>query len=267
MRLPLLLIGGALLLSSESAGQTAPVRPSGRQYQLQQNIARIYFTKTFGRGYAGTAFLLNNGILVTCAHNVRRKEGYVDGLNIKLRDKMDGVAETKISLSGEYLARNIVSAQEFIYPQKPRHRLARSKYDFAFIKLPAADLARVQSSLTVVSVSANLPSRQDSLFLLGYPGGELTFLAVGSSEWALAPEPVEPADSPPTRTWYRTQQLGKGASGSPLFQVQHGQLVLVGVHTDGAGNRPYQPGDATTGVATWERFYAAYAEALQKPGQ
>ncbi|MFD2719894.1 trypsin-like serine peptidase [Hymenobacter monticola] len=236
------------------------------QQKLQQNVASIYFKKGL-KWASATAFILDNGVLVTCAHNLRWLGGNVTRLEITLRDSVPGAKVERLNLPADYINRNTVTNADFIYLQGRRHRNARAKYDYAFIKLSDAMMQPLRAGLTAVTVADKLPVLTDTLYSLGYPMGILTYQAFGPGKWALAQERVEAPTAPPTRVWYSTAKSKVGASGSPLFQVQGGVITLVGVHTDGAEEKPYSPGDETTGVASWSKFYEAYKAALLKTGQ
>lgn len=236
------------------------------QQQLQQNVARISFKKGFVWASA-TAFILDNGVLVTCAHNLRWVGGNVTKLEIALRESVPGAKVEHLKLTADYINRNTVTNPDFIYPQRLRHPKARAKYDYAFIKLSDAMMQPLRAGLTSITVADKLPVLTDTLYSLGYPEGVLTYQPFGPGNWALGPESAEATTAPPTRVWYSTAKSEVGASGSSLFQIQGGVITLVGVHTDGAGEKSYSPGDMTTGVASWSKFYEAYKAALQKKGQ
>ncbi|UOG74554.1 serine protease [Hymenobacter tibetensis] len=188
----------------------------------------------------------------------RSPNRYVKWLTLYVREAVPSATPESLTLSADYIKRNTVTSSLFIYPQVIRHKKARIKYDYAFIRISETAMQRLRPGLLPATIATTPPVLTDSLYLIGYPDSKLTSLSYAPGRWAVAPEENDATLTDLTRMWYVTDALTDGASGSPLLQIRDGKAVLVGVHTDGAADPPYKPGNKTAGVTNWTKFNEDY---------
>lgn len=201
-------------------------------------IGKLFLTTPSGGKAHGSAWIINDEWICTCAHNLINRSGwssnifFVPGFNQYAGDSADLDASV-------YQVKLAVVQPRYTEPSLPDVRY-RTAFDIAFCQVHK----RFDTNLTripILTLSDYEVFDSNNFYSIGYPGD--TGFDNGQYPWKCSGRFIyqERLDANTTHCPVKATQLGPGVSGCPWITEQNGQHFAVGLSSGGSTSDYFLP--------------------------
>jgi V8-like Glu-specific endopeptidase len=187
-------------------------------------VAKLYM-KIGSSVYNGTGFIIKDSFLITNAHNVYDK----DSLIVIPAYSHDTLRYQPIRVECK-------KNENVLIPREYEDDDLSDEYDFAIIKLPpSSTLKTIRNNPNYATVFLDSINLGEKLFIAGYPVFRWFEFRKNNGK-------IQYSNSTSDYNMHKNKRLINykmntrgGSSGSPLWVVRNGNIVLVGIHKSGQG--------------------------------
>ncbi|MGA6121631.1 trypsin-like serine peptidase [Sphingobacterium anhuiense] len=172
--------------------------------------------------FTGTGIIFQDSFLLTNAHNVFDK----DSLFISPAFSTDGAPYGEIKL-------NLIKGENVFIPKEYKDANS-NQFDFAIVKLPSGPtLDKLKNKLTCNSIELGDIKDGDTLHIAGYPVYRFFEFKKNNGLIQLANKTTDYKTIRDGSLFVYKMNARGGSSGSPLWTIRDGKVILVGIHRAG----------------------------------